>query len=181
MIPSLVHLSVLCRIWISFLHARLWSKVLRLDLVVFLHSSLHSLQVSRRLHHREVVAVHRQRQLPVHVLEVARSGQPSLKSALLQKRRVLLNPVLRGISGSVQAQVKSRNLALVTRLEVLDGKFSLDSSCGLGIEVRPSDVNRHYSVRIFSGLIACTHQANKSFARTPMEGWHQISPIENPP
>ena len=96
---------------------RLWSKVVRLDLALLLHSSLHPLQVSCWARHREVVAVHRQFELPVHVLEVARTGQPSLEAALLQKRRVLLSPVLRGISGSVQAQVESCDLALITRVE----------------------------------------------------------------
>ena len=108
------------------LHARLWSEVMRLDLVLLLHSSLHPLQACR-----EVVAVHRQFQLPVHVLEIARTGQPSLEAALHQKRRVLLCPVLRGISGSVQAQVESCDLALITRLEVLDGNLYVDWPCAL--------------------------------------------------
>ena len=110
------------------LHARLWSEVVRLDLVLLIHSSLHPLQACRRSRHCEVVAVHRPFQLPVHVLEIARTGQPSLEAALLQKRRVLL----RGISGSVQAQVESCDLALITRLEVLDGNLNVHWPCGLG-------------------------------------------------
>ena len=114
------------------LHARLWSEVVRLDLVLLLRSSLHPLQACRRSRHCEVVAVHRQFQLPVHVLEIARTGQPSLEAALLQKRRVLLNSIVRGISGSIQAQVESRDLALITQFEVLDGNLYVDWPCGLG-------------------------------------------------
>ena len=54
------------------------------------------------------------------------------------------------------------DLALITRLKVLDGNLYVDWPCGLVIEVRPSDVNRHYPVRNLSRMIACTHGAIQS-------------------
>ena len=71
-------------------HARLRSKVVRLYFELFLHSSLNSFQACRGARHREVVAVHRQPQLPASEVKVARTGQPSPEAALLQKRRVSL-------------------------------------------------------------------------------------------
>ena len=145
---------------------------MRLDLCTLLHSSLHPLQACRGSRHCEVAPCTVSSSSLFTCSKLHGLARPSLEAALLQKRRILLSPVLSGISGSVQAQVESCDLALITRLKVLDGNLHVDWPCGLGIESTPFGLQPTLSC---TDLVCpdCLHTWSKSLARTPMERWRQ--------